>query len=202
MDLSIIIVSWNVKNKLHDNLSSLEKSEGDFSYEIFVVDNNSQDGSAAIVEIEFPEVKLIANNKNLGFARANNQAIVKARGDFILLLNPDMRVFPDTLKKMLTWMKNNKRADVAGCHLVNETGETVRQVRLFPGISDQLMIVLKWPHLFPAILHKYLQSDHGSPEYAILPDCYCCTVAWRERRNRSPHMPCTQHICQHQFLLT
>ena len=159
MDLSIIIVSWNVKNKLKENLLALRQSQGGLNMEVFVVDNNSADGSAEMIRREFSEVKLIANSDNLGFAKANNQAIRQAKGDFILLLNPDMRVFPDTLKNMVEWMKENKKASVAGCYLVNEKGEIVKQARRFPTILDQLAIVLKLPHIFPSVLNKYLQAD-------------------------------------------
>ncbi len=161
MDLSIIIVSWNVKEKLKENLLALFKSEGDVSFEIFVVDNNSHDGTAEMVkkEFSFNGVKLIVNAENLGFAKANNQAIKQARGEFILLLNPDMRVLPDTLSNMVKWMRNNKQASVAGCRLIDEQGNTIKHVRKFPTIWDQLAIVLKLPHIFPNVLNKYLRVD-------------------------------------------
>jgi O-antigen biosynthesis protein len=159
MDLSIIIVSWNVKEKLRENLTALFKSAGDFNFEVFVVDNNSADGTVEMVKNEFTQVKLIANQENLGFAKANNQAIKQASGDFVLLLNPDMKVFPDTLINMIGWMKNNPQANVAGCNLVDESGNTVKHVRRFPEFKDQLAIVLKLPHFFPLILGKYLRED-------------------------------------------
>lgn len=158
MDLSIIIVSWNVKEKLRENISALYKSEGDFKFEIFVADNNSGDGSAPLVAAEFPDVRLIANSENLGFAKANNQAIKSAAGKFILLLNPDMRVRPDTLKNILAWAENNQRATVCGCKLVDEKGNIVKQVRRFPKLWDQLMIVLKVPHVFSSVVNRYLES--------------------------------------------
>ncbi len=158
MDLSIIIVSWNVKDKLRENLAALYKSEGDFKLEIFVVDNNSGDGSAAMVAADFPNVRLIANADNLGFAKANNQAIKSVSGKFILLLNPDMRVRPDTLKNILAWAENNSQATVCGCKLVNEKGDVVKQIRRFPGFWDQLMITLKVPHVFPSVVNGYLGS--------------------------------------------
>ena len=159
MDLSVIIVSWKVKDKLRENLHALFSSSRAISFEIFVVDNNSADGTVEMVKNEFPEVNLIANSDNFGFAKANNQAIKEAKGDFILLLNPDMKIYPDTLSKMLGWMRANPQASVAGCHLVNEKGETIKQVRRFPAILDQLAIVLKLPHLFPKILDSYIVAD-------------------------------------------
>jgi len=159
MDLSIIIVSYNVKEKLNNNLQALFKSRGNFSFEVFVVDNNSQDGSAEMVEKNFPQVKLIKNEDNLGFSRANNIAIKQSRGDFILLLNPDMQVFAETLEKSLNFAKNNSQAIVSSCKLVDEKNNIIRHVRRFPKFFDQLMIILKIPHVFPKILNKYLIFD-------------------------------------------
>lgn len=156
MDLSVIIVSWNVKEKLKANLEALYNSEGDFKFEIFVVDNNSEDGSSLMVQENFPQVNLLANLENFGFAKANNQAIKLAAGKFILLLNPDMQVYSDTLEKTLAYAKNNKDATVVGCKLINEKGEVIKQVRHFPKFIDQLLIVLKVPHVFPGILNNYL----------------------------------------------
>jgi GT2 family glycosyltransferase len=159
MDLSTIIVSWNVKEKLRENLRALFRSKGDLNFEIFVIDNNSKDGSAEMVKNEFPSVRLIANNDNLGFAKANNQAIKQTKGDFILLLNPDMKVFPDTLVNMVNWMRENNKASVAGCYLVDENGNTVKHVRKFPRLSDQFAITLKLPHIFSGVINDYLRSD-------------------------------------------
>jgi len=158
MDLSIIIVSWNVKDKLRENLQALFKSEGDFKFEVFVVDNNSEDGSGGMVAAEFPDVLLLVNPANLGFSKANNQAIKLASGKFILLLNPDMRVYPDTLKNILTWAENNTQATVCGCKLIDTKGNIIKQARRFPKFRDQLLITLKVPHCFPEAVNKYLNA--------------------------------------------
>lgn len=175
MDLSIIIVSWNVKEKLKDNLRALYESQN-ANFEVFVVDNNSQDGSVEMVKKYYPRVhpvksdqlvdakqfngvKLIANQENYGFARANNQAIKLAMGRYILLLNPDMRLFDDTLSSMISWMDRHDEAWVAGCKLIDESARVIRQVRRFPSLFDQLAIILKIPHLLPGILNNYLRSD-------------------------------------------
>jgi len=159
MDLSIVIVSWKVKDKLKDNLNALFQSQGDFKFEVFAVDNNSEDGSVEMIRENFPLVNLIANLDNRGFAAANNQALKLAQGKYILLLNPDMQVKPDTLVKALDWAKQNPRATVVGCKLVNGDGEIVKQIRRFPDLADQLAITLKLPHFFPNIVNKYLYSD-------------------------------------------
>lgn len=159
MDLSIIIVSWNVRDLLKENLKAIYGSENRIGLEVFVVDNNSSDGSAEMVKNEFKEVKLIANKENAGFARANNQVLKEAKGRYILLLNPDMRVLPGTIEGMVGWMDAHPEAGVAGCRLVKENGGIVPHVRRFPAVWDQLAIILKLPHLFPAVLNKYLLKE-------------------------------------------
>jgi len=165
MDISIIIVSWNVRDKLRQNLEALLKVEGDFSFETIVVDNNSSDGTVAMVRENFPMVKVMANSENLGFAKANNQAIKETSGDFILLLNPDMAVHPDTLEIMLDWFRNNSQVTVASCRLVDVHGRNIPHARRFPTLSDQLLIVLKLGHVFPGLLNKYLNKnlDYSRP---------------------------------------
>ncbi|MDO8505394.1 MAG: glycosyltransferase family 2 protein [bacterium] len=172
MDLSIVIVSWNVKEKLRECLRSVEEiSEssptlvggvrGGGGVEVFVVDNASKDGSVEMVKQEFPWVYVIANDFNAGFAKANNQAIRLSQGRYVLLLNPDMRVFPGTLDGMVQFMDEprNEKVGVAGCHLVSAASETVPHVRRFPAIKDQLAIMLKVPHLFPRVLDRYMMAD-------------------------------------------
>ena len=156
MTLSIIIVSYKVKEKLQANLQALFVSENAPDFEVLVVDNNSEDGSAEMVRENFPQVKLIANEENLGFAKANNQAIKNAEGDFILLLNPDMRVFPDTLAKAVLSAQEKPAIVVSSIKLVNEKGENIPHVRRFPKLFDQLMVVLKIPHFLPKVLDAYL----------------------------------------------
>jgi len=159
MDLSVIIVSWQVREKLQINLNALLKSQGDFKFELIVVDNNSQDGTVEMITNNFPNVRIVANSENRGFAAANNQGIKISQGEFILLLNPDMQVAPDTLEKALWTAKQNPQATVSACKLLTEKGEIVKQVRRFPKLSDQLAVTLKLPHIFPSIINKYLCID-------------------------------------------
>jgi GT2 family glycosyltransferase len=159
MELAVIIVSWNVKDKLRENLKALFSSVGELDFVVFVVDNNSHDSSAEMVEQEFPNVELVRNPANLGFGKANNQILKEIEAEFALLLNPDMRVESDTLLNMVNWMRENKRATVAGCHLIDGAGETIKHVRRWPGLKDQLAIVLKLPHLFKGVLKNYIRDD-------------------------------------------
>jgi GT2 family glycosyltransferase len=159
MDISIVIVSWNVKEKLKENLKAIYASQRNVSFEIFVIDNNSSDGSNEMVKKMFPGVRLISNKNNLGFAKACNQGLALASGRYRMLLNPDMKVKEDTLEKMINWLDDNKQASVASCKLINQEGETIKQIRHFPGFFNQLLIILKIPHIFPTVLNKYLQVN-------------------------------------------
>lgn len=164
MDISVIIVSWNVADRLRANLAALLASRS-VSFETIVIDNASADGSADMVRREFPEVRLIANSQNFGFAKACNQGLREAAGKTCLLLNPDMKVFPETLANLQAWLDANPQADVAGIRLLDDEGKVLPQVRRFPGVWDQAAIVLKLPHLFPGLLTDYLCADfdYGRP---------------------------------------
>ncbi len=158
MDISIVIVSWNVKNKLRENLRSIMQSSG-ASFEVLVVDNNSSDGTIDMLKSEFPSVRLIANLGNLGFAQACNQGIELSIGRYILLLNPDMKLLANTLADTVAWCDAHPQAAVTGIKLISESNELIPQVRRFPSLADQLAIILKAPHLFPGILDSYLRKD-------------------------------------------
>ncbi|HTW96764.1 MAG TPA: glycosyltransferase family 2 protein [Candidatus Methylomirabilis sp.] len=167
MDLSIIIVSWNVREQLKNCLTRLGLSQTNFTYEVFVVDNGSHDGSAEMVAKDFPAVKLIANNGNVGFARANNQAFRESSGDYIFLLNPDTFVFESTIDNLLHWLNLNRRVGIGGCRLLDKLGADLPgQVRRYPGLFNQLAIILKLPYLFPRILRRYLcwNFDYYQPQ--------------------------------------
>jgi len=159
MDLSIIIVSWNGKELMRNCLKSIYDKTSGIEFEVFVVDNGSKDDTPEMVKNDFPQVSLIANDYNAGFAKANNQAIKLAQGDFVLLLNQDMLVLPETFSGMVKFMREHPEAGVAGCHLVDENNKTVPHVRKFPTIIDQAAIILKLPHIFPKILDSYLMKN-------------------------------------------
>ncbi|MEX1139046.1 MAG: glycosyltransferase [Bacteroidota bacterium] len=120
--LSVIIVNYNVREFLHHALTSLRKSMKGIGGEIIVVDNASDDGSVEMVRKWFPDIQLIVNKSNLGFAKANNQALRHARGRVLLLLNPDTVVQEDTIRVMLKFFEENPDAGIAGCKILNPDG--------------------------------------------------------------------------------
>jgi len=120
--LSVIIVNYNVKHFLEQCLFSVFKALKNIDAEVFVVDNNSVDGSVALIKQKFPGVKLIANNINTGFSKANNQAIKEATGKYILLLNPDTVVQEDTFEKTIIFMENHPDAGGLGIKMLDGKG--------------------------------------------------------------------------------
>ncbi len=122
VDLSIIIVNYNVKEFLQQALLSLRKALEPFSHEIFVVDNASDDGSAILVQREFPEVILIRNDENLGFAVANNMALRRARGRYLVLLNPDTITRENTFVTLVDFLEKHPRTGMVGCKVLNPDG--------------------------------------------------------------------------------
>ena len=123
MKLSVIIVNYNVEHFLEQCLLSVRRSSYGIQVETFVVDNNSIDGSVKMVNEKFPEVSIIANRENIGFSRANNQAIQKARGEYILLLNPDTVVEEHTFSKCLDFMDNHPIAGGLGVKMIDGKGK-------------------------------------------------------------------------------
>nr|WP_321356135.1 glycosyltransferase [uncultured Draconibacterium sp.] len=122
MDISIVIVNYNVKHFLEQCLHSVEKALQNVQGEVFVVDNNSVDGSAQLINEKFPNVTFIQNTENVGFSRANNQAIQQAKGKYVLLLNPDTVVEEDTLKKVLSFMEAHPDAGGLGVKMIDGKG--------------------------------------------------------------------------------
>ena len=122
MKLSIIIVNYNVEYFLEQCLHSVMKAAKNISCEIFVVDNNSVDGSLAMLEDKFKSVQLIANKKNTGFSYANNQAINLAKGEYVLLLNPDTVVEENTFDKVIAFMDQHPDAGGLGVKMLDGKG--------------------------------------------------------------------------------
>lgn len=124
VDLSIVILNYNTRDLLQECLFSVNKAEGNsFRREVIVVDNNSTDNSAAMVKKEFPQVKLVENKKNLGFSAGNNIGIKKAIGKYILFLNPDTIVSPETFSVMLRFMEGDSQVGAATCRVELADGQ-------------------------------------------------------------------------------
>ena len=166
MKLSIIIVSWNIKKVLIDCLESIKENPASELFEVIVVDNASSDGTIEFVRNKFPDVVIIANNRNLGFAAANNQGIEKSQGEYILLLNPDTIVHSDSLDVLIEFMDKNEDVGICGPQLLNQDGTIQSSARCFPTFRGALYrhTAIKYFGLFKNEYKKWLMKsfDHKS----------------------------------------
>ena len=162
MKLSIIIVSWKSKDLLKKCVKSIFAHVCDVQYEIIVIDNASDDGTAQMLREmtrSFALLRMTVNRENLGFAKANNQGIREAKGDYVLLLNPDTEFIDDSFLSAVAKMESDERIGVLGCKLLNSDKTLQPSVRAFPRVIDVLVILLKLHKLFPGLLDKYLARD-------------------------------------------
>lgn len=150
MDISVVIVSYNTEELLVDCLNSLKTALIKIKSEVFVVDNDSHDNTVATIKRDFPWVKLTENKKNVGFSKANNQSLKNARGRYILVLNPDTKVFPDTIVKMTNFMQKHQNAAVATCRVELPNGTLDRDCRRhFPTPWRAFTHFLGFSKIFP-----------------------------------------------------
>ena len=122
MQLSVIILNYNVRYFLEQCVLSVQEALSNIDGEIIVVDNNSSDDSCHMMKNRFPEIKLIKNKSNLGFPKGNNIGVAEAKGEFICILNPDTVVAQDTFEKILAFAKRQSNLGIVGCKLIDGTG--------------------------------------------------------------------------------
>ena len=137
--LSIIIVNWNTRDITRNCLQSIREEVANISYEVIVVDNASSDASIEMIRAEFPEVRLIVNEDNVGFGRANNQGMRVARGRYFLLLNSDTLVIDDSVQRLVSFVEGDARIGIAGCKLLFEDRTLQGSCSRFPSIKISLL---------------------------------------------------------------
>jgi GT2 family glycosyltransferase len=140
-ELSVVVVSYNTRDLLADCLRSVMKETDALDAEVWVVDNASGDGSCERVELEFPDVRLLRNQENLGFGRANNQAIQRVEGEFTLLLNPDATLTEGALAPLLDCMRRDEGIGLVGPRLVYPNGRPQPSVFTFPHPLLDLLVL-------------------------------------------------------------
>ena len=150
MTLDIIIVNYNVKHYLWQCLDSVRRASQGLDVETWVVDNASTDGSVPFLRESFPDVHFIENTENVGFARANNQAIQASSGDLVLLLNPDTFMEEDALTHCIDFFEQHLRAGAVGVHMVNRDGSFARESRRgLPTPATAFFKIIGLGSLFP-----------------------------------------------------
>lgn len=160
MDLSIVIVAYKDDEVLRACLMSLAGARGVTS-EVIVVDNGNQTSTQDVVHDVAPDATYIANPSNRGFAAAVNQGLKLRRGRYALLLNPDTVVPPDAMKRMVEHLDTDKEVGIASSIIVYPDGSLQESIRRFPKLCDQLLVMLKVPHVFPNIwpIKRYMMRD-------------------------------------------
>ncbi|MAF13287.1 MAG: hypothetical protein CMI53_00130 [Parcubacteria group bacterium] len=158
--ISIVIVSWKVKDLLNKCLTSIFTYQQNLDLEVIVIDNNSNDGTVDMVKNNFPKVLLIKNKKNIGFAKANNLGIAKANGNYILVLNPDTEILKNTIQEMVSFMDKNPQAGIVGPKHLNPDKTIQPSVRRFPSLLAVFLILIKLPKVLNLkSVNKFLATD-------------------------------------------
>jgi GT2 family glycosyltransferase len=150
-DVSIVIVNWNTRDLLRNCLRSII-AQTTAAHEIIVVDNASHDGSADMVRTEFPDLTVIANSKNGGFAAANNQGLRISRGRTVLLLNPDTIILDGAIDRMLAWLDRHPGVGCVGCQVLEGPGIIQRTCFSDPNLLDFVIVefgLLRLARWFP-----------------------------------------------------
>jgi hypothetical protein len=166
-DLSIIIVSWNVRDYLAACLDSIRANAGDLDIEVVVVDSYSGDGTVEMVRERYLWVRLLPQASNIGFTRGNNLGLRAAQGRYLMLLNPDTEVVGDALPCMVRYLDEHPRVGVVGPHTFNSDGSTQSTCRRFPTFVTALF-ESTWLQPFaprPVLTHYYAR-DIGDDETA------------------------------------
>jgi len=157
--LSIVILTWNAREMVLDCLGSIHEEAGDLSLEVVLVVNGSRDGTAEAVRERFPWVRLIENERNVGFTRGSNLGIRESRGAYVLLLNDDTRVLPGSLQEMIRYVEAHPDVGAVGPQLVGPDGGKQSSVHGIPSLLSELVPValLEWilPRAFPGKRRSY-----------------------------------------------
>lgn len=153
-DLSVIIVNWNTKELVLNCLESFYRTVKGLTFEIFVVDNGSTDGSPDSVRRRFPKIELIQNQRNLGFARANNEALRRSKGRYVLLLNTDVILTHGAVEKLVEFMDGNPTVSIAGGQLINMDGSKQNSFDNFPSLAAEVfnksLLRILFPKRYPS----------------------------------------------------
>ena len=162
MDLSVIIVNWNTRDLLLKCLESLYSTLQGLAHEVIVVDNDSSDGSVQAVGERFPQVTVLANKRNIGFAGANNLAFRRARGRYLLILNSDVEVTPEAVPGTVRFLDSHPKAAAAGIQLFFPDGRKQNSFDSFPTIATEILNKSLLRKLFPRALPSKNQ-EYTSP---------------------------------------
>jgi GT2 family glycosyltransferase len=157
--LAFIIVNWNTKELISDAVRSIINTISTYRYEIIIVENGSRDDSAKMVKKFFPDIHVIYNKKNVGFAAAVNQGLARTKARYIFLLNSDARLQRGAIKKLVEFMEKNRGVGIAGGQLINVDGSRQNSIASFPSLATELLnkrlLRIFFPRRYPGKERNY-----------------------------------------------
>lgn len=169
MDVSIIIVNWNVKDMLAACLRSIEAYHGTYQVETIVVDSASSDGSVAMLRRDFPDITLLAQTENVGFVRGNNLGFAAASGRYLFMLNPDTVLHPHALGELVTYLDANPTVGIAGPHTLNTDGTHQSTRRRFPTVLTSLLDATWFGQVLPRrLLDDFYVKDESDDARVLI----------------------------------
>jgi GT2 family glycosyltransferase len=185
LDLSVVIVNWNVADLLAECLRSLDGALDRVRAEVIVVDNASADHSIELVRRRFPHVRVIENDENLGFTRANNLGISLAKGRYILILNPDTVVLSDTIDLLISFADSTADAGIVGCKQIYPNGALQTTCHRMITLKRESIVALGLAHLFPAWLDYGALPSQATEPFRVEWVGGACLLAQRELLERA-----------------
>lgn len=179
MKLSIVIICWNDAADLGTCLASVYRETSAFPFEVIVTDNGSTDGSPELVRAHFPRVRVLENRANLGFGGGNNRGFAAARGEHVLILNPDTVIRDRAIERMVGWLDAHPAAGALGCRVMNPDGSYQRSAYPIPGVRSYLLaaLYLRWlGRVVPSLVSDIYPGWHGTEERAVGFCAGCCLL--------------------------
>jgi GT2 family glycosyltransferase len=179
MKLSIVIICWNDWKVIENCLRSIFDGTHGLAFEVIVSDNGSADNSVERIRSQFPAVCIVENSANLGFAKGNNAGIRKARGEYVLILNPDTIVHDGALERWIAWAEGHPEAGAFGCRVQNPDGSYQESARPFPTVRRSLIAAFclrPLGHLGPAFASDTYGGWKGDSERLIDWQSGCCVM--------------------------
>jgi GT2 family glycosyltransferase len=183
LQLSIVVICWNDSKVIFECLDSIYRETSAISFEVIVSDNGSTDGSADEIEKKYPQVRIVRNGANLGFARGNNEGIKIAKGELVLILNPDTIILDRALEKLVSFAQNHPEAGAFGCRVLNPDGSFQNPARPIPSVMGYLIaaLCLRWlAHISDVFASDVYPGWDGTTERTIGFQSGCC-VLFRSR---------------------
>lgn len=163
LDLSFILVNWNTRESISEALRSIfHHTDHGYSFEVVVVDNGSNDNSPEAIKTSFPQIHLIANVENRGFAQAVNQALAEIKGRYVFLLNSDARLTKGAIGVLVSFMDDNPDVGIAGGQLLNADGSRQNSIAPFPSLTTELLNKRLLRTLFP-LKYPGKERDYPAP---------------------------------------